>query len=49
MAVADAATEVKAAACWISSATGGHGAVREAVEHLLRAAGAWGSVVERFA
>ncbi len=49
MAVADAAPEVKAAARWVSAAAGGHGAVREAVEHLLRAAGEWQQVVERHA
>lgn len=49
MAVADAAPEVKAVARWVSASAGGHGAVREAVEHLLRAAGAWQGVVERHA
>jgi len=49
MAVADAAPEVKAVARWISPSSGGHGAVREAVEHLLRAAGEWQRVVERHA
>lgn len=49
MAVADAAPEVKALARWVSASAGGHGAVREAVEHLLRAAGEWQSVVERHA
>ena len=49
MAVADAAPEVKAVARWVSAAVGGHGAVREAVEHLLRAAGEWQQVVERHA
>jgi 3-deoxy-D-manno-octulosonate 8-phosphate phosphatase (KDO 8-P phosphatase) len=49
MAVADAAPEVKALARWVSASAGGHGAVREAVEHLLRAAGEWQGVVERHA
>lgn len=35
IAVADAAPEVKAAARFVTIARGGHGAVREAVEHLL--------------
>lgn len=48
MAVGDAVSEVKAASAWIARAAGGHGAVREAVEHLLRAAGEWDGVVEAF-
>jgi len=46
MAVADAAPEVLAASAWVSRLGGGHGAVREAIEHLMRAAGAWDAVVE---
>jgi YrbI family 3-deoxy-D-manno-octulosonate 8-phosphate phosphatase len=46
MAVADASPEVLQAAAWTSKATGGHGAVREAIEHLMRASGAWQAVVE---
>lgn len=46
MAVADASKEVLQAAAWTSSMAGGHGAVREAIEHLMRAAGVWQSVVE---
>ena len=46
MAVGDAVPEVRAAAAWVAKAPGGHGAVREAIEHLLRAAGEWESVVE---
>lgn len=49
MAVADAVPEVRAVAAWVSGARGGHGAVREAVEHLLTAGGAWQQVVERYA
>lgn len=41
IAVADAAAEVLAAAAWTTTHPGGHGAVREAIEHLLRAGGAW--------
>lgn len=41
MTVADAAEEVKAAACHVTSCAGGRGAVREAIEHLLRREGAW--------
>jgi 3-deoxy-D-manno-octulosonate 8-phosphate phosphatase (KDO 8-P phosphatase) len=45
MAVSDAVEEVKAAARFISSARGGHAAVREAVEHLLKASGRWPDAV----
>ena len=48
MAVADAVAEVKAESAWTASVPGGHGAVREAIEHLLRAAGEWQRVVEGF-
>ena len=37
IAVADAVPEVHDAACMVTKHTGGHGAVREAVEHILRA------------
>jgi 3-deoxy-D-manno-octulosonate 8-phosphate phosphatase KdsC-like HAD superfamily phosphatase len=33
-------------AAWVATSAGGHGAVREAIEHVLRAAGAWQAVVE---
>lgn len=39
IAVADAAPEVRALAAYITTRRGGHGAVREAVEHLLRGLG----------
>lgn len=45
VAVADAAAEVQAAARLVTQRPGGHGAVREAVEQLLRASGAWDEVV----
>jgi 3-deoxy-D-manno-octulosonate 8-phosphate phosphatase (KDO 8-P phosphatase) len=41
MAVADAVDEVKAEAAYVTTRPGGHGAVREAVEHLLKARGRW--------
>ena len=41
MAPADAVPEVRRAAGWVSRSAGGHGAVREAVEMLLRARKAW--------
>lgn len=37
--VADAAKRLKSAAAYVTKAPGGHGAVREAIEHLLREAG----------
>jgi 3-deoxy-D-manno-octulosonate 8-phosphate phosphatase (KDO 8-P phosphatase) len=41
MAPADAVPEVRRAAGWVSRSAGGHGAVREAVEMLLRSRKAW--------
>lgn len=41
LAPANAVTEVKRAAHWVGRRSGGRGAVREAVEALLRARGAW--------
>jgi 3-deoxy-D-manno-octulosonate 8-phosphate phosphatase (KDO 8-P phosphatase) len=38
---ADAAPEVRRIAAYVCQAAGGRGAVREAIEHLLRAMGAW--------
>lgn len=48
MAVADAAPEVRAAAKYVTQLPGGRGAAREAVEHLLRAAGRWEAVVAKY-
>lgn len=45
MAPADAAPEVRAAARHVMRSPGGHGAVREAIEILLRADGRWDSLV----
>lgn len=39
IAVADAAQAVRSAAAWVTTTPGGHGAVREAVEHILAAKG----------
>jgi 3-deoxy-D-manno-octulosonate 8-phosphate phosphatase (KDO 8-P phosphatase) len=47
-AVADACPEVRAAAHYVTRASGGRGAVREVVEWLLTAQGRWAAVVERF-
>lgn len=46
---ADARTEAKQRAHYICEAGGGRGAVREVVEMILRAQGAWESMVEKFA
>ena len=48
MAVADAVSEVRAAAAFVTTRAGGHGAVREAVEHLLSAKGRWNEAVDLF-
>ncbi len=45
---ADAAPEVRGAVQWISSAGGGRGAVRECIEHVLRAQGIWATAVGEF-
>jgi 3-deoxy-D-manno-octulosonate 8-phosphate phosphatase (KDO 8-P phosphatase) len=39
IAVADATAHVKACAAWVTTARGGGGAVREAIEHILKAKG----------
>jgi 3-deoxy-D-manno-octulosonate 8-phosphate phosphatase (KDO 8-P phosphatase) len=45
---ADAAPEVRAAVHWVSASGGGRGAVRECIEHLLRAQGTWRTAVAGF-
>ena len=45
LAPADAAVDVRAVAHHVTEAKGGHGAVREAIEMLLRASGRWEKVV----
>lgn len=47
-AVANAVDEVKQAAAWCGATPGGHGAVREFVEALLRARGEWRDLVESY-
>ena len=42
---ADAAPEVLAAVQWVSASGGGRGAVRECIEHVLRAQGHWRTAV----
>ena len=48
IAVANAVAEVKAVAAYVTTASGGHGAVREAIEALLRARGEWEELLERY-
>jgi 3-deoxy-D-manno-octulosonate 8-phosphate phosphatase (KDO 8-P phosphatase) len=48
LAPADAVEEVRAVAAYVTGARGGFGAVREAIEHLMRASGAWDAVVASF-
>ena len=48
IAVANAVVEVKAAAKYVTEQTGGRGAVREALEHLLRADGRWSQVLTHY-
>ena len=48
VAVANAVEEVKAVAVYVTRARGGHGAVREVVEALLKARGVWGELLERY-
>ncbi|MEM1354281.1 MAG: HAD hydrolase family protein [Planctomycetota bacterium] len=48
IAPANAAEEVKAAAALVTRKSGGHGAAREAIEHLLKAQGKWDRIVAGF-
>jgi 3-deoxy-D-manno-octulosonate 8-phosphate phosphatase (KDO 8-P phosphatase) len=45
VAVADAVAEARAAADYVTSADGGHGAVREVVERILQAQNKWARIV----
>jgi 3-deoxy-D-manno-octulosonate 8-phosphate phosphatase (KDO 8-P phosphatase) len=47
IAVADAAEEVRASADWVTQTKGGHGAVREVGEAILKARGDWQRYLER--
>ena len=49
MAPNNAVLEVKSLAKFISNANGGHGAVREAVEYILKNQGLWDSIVADYA
>lgn len=48
VAVADAAPEIRSMAHFVTTRNGGDGAIREAVERILRADGAWNHVVEHY-
>ena len=45
---ADASPEVRAAVQWVSASGGGRGAVRECIEHVLRAQGHWRAAISDF-
>jgi 3-deoxy-D-manno-octulosonate 8-phosphate phosphatase (KDO 8-P phosphatase) len=48
IAVANAVPEIRAVAAHVTSAAGGHGAVREIVDALLKARGVWPEMLERY-
>jgi 3-deoxy-D-manno-octulosonate 8-phosphate phosphatase (KDO 8-P phosphatase) len=48
VAVANAAPEVIAAACFVTKAAGGQGAIREILEYVLRAQGRWDTAVVNY-
>jgi 3-deoxy-D-manno-octulosonate 8-phosphate phosphatase (KDO 8-P phosphatase) len=48
IAVSNAVDEVKQVAAYVSRAAGGHGAVREIVEAVLRGRGEWSHILERY-
>lgn len=48
VAVADADSHVKAAARYVTTRSGGHGAVREVIEHLLTAQNRWTDAISQF-
>ena len=48
MTVADGVAEVKGVAKYIAKVPGGHAAVRDAIEHLLKAMGRWDEVLDRY-
>jgi 3-deoxy-D-manno-octulosonate 8-phosphate phosphatase (KDO 8-P phosphatase) len=48
IAVADACPETRAVAHYITNASGGRGAVREAIERILSAQGLWNKVLDRY-
>lgn len=46
--VPDAAAEVRGAAGYVTKQAGGHGAVREAIEVILKAQGRWNDLVQKY-
>ena len=48
MAVANARDEVKKEAHWVAKHAGGDGAIRDAIEYILRAQGTWESALKRY-
>jgi 3-deoxy-D-manno-octulosonate 8-phosphate phosphatase (KDO 8-P phosphatase) len=48
VAVADAVPETRAAAHYVTSLPGGHGAVREVTELILKAQGRWSELMKRY-
>lgn len=46
LSVANGAPELRAAADWVSARPGGHGAVREAAELILKARGWWETIID---
>jgi 3-deoxy-D-manno-octulosonate 8-phosphate phosphatase (KDO 8-P phosphatase) len=48
VATANARPEVKAAAHYVTRAPGGDGAVREAIELILKAQGFWGEILRHY-
>jgi 3-deoxy-D-manno-octulosonate 8-phosphate phosphatase (KDO 8-P phosphatase) len=48
IAVSNAVAEIKQVAAYVTHAGGGHGAVREVIEALLRARGEWPGILERY-
>ncbi len=48
IAVANAVDEARAVAAYVTRASGGHGAVREIIDGLLKARGVWSEMLERY-
>jgi len=48
IAVANARDEVKEEAHWVTPHAGGDGAIRDAIEYILRAQGSWNAVVKQY-
>jgi 3-deoxy-D-manno-octulosonate 8-phosphate phosphatase (KDO 8-P phosphatase) len=48
IAVANAVAEIRAVAAAVTGRSGGHGAVREVVDALLKARGVWADIMERY-